>query len=96
MWHGLFPPKQQQSTIRVTDLDGHEVHSTGTFKAVRRPDSQQSFGHEFNLIKAVAEYGPQRVAEINKRLIAIEQETSRLMEERTTLEALIKVVKPVP
>lgn len=87
-WVKLFPERYPEVSNALPD----SVMVTST----HRTDNPQSFGHEFNLIKAVAEYGPQRMAEINKRLTAIEQETSRLMEERTTLEALVKVVKPVP
>lgn len=89
-WQRLFPVKHLSMN---TPLPEH-VEVTSTYALPL--DNQRSFGYEFNLIKAVEEYGPQRVVEINKRLNVIEQETSRLLEERNTLQALIHVVKPVP
>lgn len=86
----LFPVKYLKMNTPFPERA--EVTSTYTHPL----DNQRSFGYEFNLIKAVEEYAPQRVAEINKRLASIEQETSRLLEERNTLQALIHVVKPVP
>lgn len=70
--------------------------TTGEFPKNGYDDNPASYGRDFNLILAVAEYGPQRVEEINKRLDAIEAEAKALIEERTTLHALIQVVKPAP
>lgn len=87
-WTKLFPEKYPEVTSTLPDT----VQYTTT---VRHTESE-SFGHDFNLIRAVAEYGPQRVAEINKRLTAIETESCKLVEERAILDELIKVVKPAP
>jgi hypothetical protein len=52
---------------------------------------QQSFGNDFNLIRAVEEYGPQRVASIRKELAQMEARQAALTKEMQTLEKLIAV-----
>jgi hypothetical protein len=51
----------------------------------------QSFGHDFNLIRAVEEYGPQRVASIRKELEQMEARKEVLTKEMHTLERMIAV-----
>jgi len=53
----------------------------------------QSFGHEFNLIRAVEEYGPQRVATITKELSQLVARELVLQTELSTLERLIAATK---
>lgn len=55
---------------------------------------QQSFGNDFNLIRAVEEYGPQRVASIRQELAQMEARQTALTKEMQTLERLIAVTKP--
>jgi hypothetical protein len=55
---------------------------------------QQSFGNDFNLIRAVEEYGPQRVASIRQELAQMEVRQNALTKEMQTLEKLIAVTKP--
>jgi hypothetical protein len=54
----------------------------------------QSFGNDFNLIRAVEEYGPQRVASIRQELAQMEVRQTVLTKEMQTLEKLIAVTKP--
>jgi hypothetical protein len=54
----------------------------------------QSFGRDFNLIRAVEEYGPQRVASIRQELAQMVKRQAVLTEEMQTLEKLIAVTKP--
>ena len=54
----------------------------------------QSFGNDFNLIRAVEEYGPQRVASIRQELAQMEARLTALTKEMQTLEQLIAVIKP--
>ena len=49
----------------------------------------ESFGPDFNLIRAVREYGPTRVNAINKELTSIEDRKQRLTEEMNILTKLI-------
>jgi hypothetical protein len=51
----------------------------------------QSFGNDFNLIRAVEEYGPQRVESIRKELAQMEARHAALTKEMQTLEKLIAV-----
>lgn len=53
----------------------------------------ESFGPDFNLIRAVREYGPTRVDAINKELLSIEDRKKRLMEELNVLINLIAATK---
>lgn len=86
-WDRLFPTKYPEVTSTLPDT----VNYTTT---IAPRSENESWGHDFNLIRAVGEYGPQRVKDINKRLETIEAEAKALIEERTTLHALIQVVKP--
>jgi len=52
-----------------------------------------SFGKDFNLIRAVEEYGPRRVESIRQELAQIDARQSALTEEMQTLEQLIAVTK---
>ena len=54
----------------------------------------QSFGNDFNLIRAVEEYGPQRVESIRKELEQIDARKNTLAKEMYTLEKLIAATKP--
>lgn len=58
------------------------------------PARAQSFGPEFNLIRAIEEYGPQRVESIRKELAQIDARKNALAQEMYTLEKLIAVTKP--
>lgn len=49
----------------------------------------ESFGPDFNLIRAVREYGPTRVNAIQKELLTIEDRKQRLTEEMNMLTKLI-------
>lgn len=107
MWHGIFP---KSGTTRVTDPDGYEVkshttyvpydtegqtiHSTGQFKAFRRDENPASYGHDFNLIRAVSENGPQRIKQIDDRIDKLETELIELQSERNTLQRLIGALTP--
>jgi hypothetical protein len=51
--------------------------------------AQESFGPDFNLIRAVREYGPSRVEGIKKELDSIEDRKQRLTEEMNILTKLI-------
>jgi hypothetical protein len=51
--------------------------------------AHESFGPDFNLIRAVREYGPTRVEGIKKELLSIEDRKQRLMEEMNTLVKMI-------
>lgn len=100
---GALPPKKKQwdKIFSFTPTKYPEVTSTlpdtvSYSTTVAPRNENESWGHDFNLIRAVAEYGPQRVNDINKRLSAIEAEAKALVDERTTLNALIQVVKPEP
>lgn len=53
----------------------------------------QSFGNDFNLIRAVEEYGPQRVAAIQKEIASITARQQQLSNELSVLERLISVTK---
>ena len=55
------------------------------------PARAQSFGHDFNLIRAVEEYGPQRVESIRKELASIDARKEVLTKEMHTLERMIAV-----
>jgi hypothetical protein len=50
---------------------------------------QESFGPDFNLIRAVREYGPTRMAAINKELLSLLEREKRLTEEMNILTKLI-------
>ena len=84
---GFTPTKYPEVTSTLPDTVSYST-------TVAPRNENESWGHEFNLIRAVAEYGPQRVKDINKRLETIEAEAKALEDERRTLESLIKVVKP--
>lgn len=86
-WAKLFPERSHEEARELTGT----VHYTTT---IAPRNENESWGRDFNLIRAVAEYGPQRIAAINKRLEAIDTEAKSLEDERTTLDALIAVVKP--
>ena len=49
----------------------------------------ESFGPDFNLIRAVREYGPTRVSAINKELLSLLEREKRLTEEMNVLTKLI-------
>lgn len=58
------------------------------------PVHAQSFGHDFNLIRAIEEYGPQRAESIRQELAQMEVRQNALTKEMQTLEKLIAVTKP--
>ena len=55
-------------------------------------DNPMSFGKDFNLILAVAEYGPKRVDEIEEEMEDIRQRMIQLQDERDTLTRLISAL----
>lgn len=59
-----------------------------------RVDNPMSYGGDFNLIRAVQEYGPQRIARINKELDDMQERANKLLAERAQLEKLVAVVVP--
>ena len=52
-----------------------------------------SFGKDFNLIRAVEEYGPQRIQTIQRDLADLALRQQRLTTELATLERLVAVAK---
>jgi hypothetical protein len=52
-------------------------------------DNPMSFGKDFNLIRAVAEYGPSRVDEIEEEMEDLRKRMIHLTDERNTLTRLI-------
>jgi acyl carrier protein phosphodiesterase len=78
-------------TFPITSSHMHtDEYATPTPTAVL----PQSFGRDFNLIRAVEEYGPQRVASIRQELAQMVKRQAVLTEEMQTLEKLIAVTKP--
>lgn len=55
-------------------------------------ENPTSFGKDFNLILAVAEYGPTRVDEIEEEMEDIRQRMIQLQDERDTLIRLISAL----
>jgi hypothetical protein len=90
-WQRLFPTNERVRTEMFVDTS--PLNDEVEFTYMENP---QSFGHEFNLIRAVGEYGPQRIASITKLLTDLEAEMIALRQERATLEQLVAVVKPTP
>jgi len=54
---------------------------------------QESFGPDFNIVRAVREYGPTRMEAINKELASLEDRQKKLMEEMNILINLIAATK---
>jgi hypothetical protein len=77
------------SPIPSTHMHTDE-YATPTFTAAL----PQSFGNDFNLIRAVEEYGPQRVESIRKELAQMTDRITLLSKEMDTLQRLIAVTKP--
>ena len=90
-WQRLFPTNERTRTDMFVDTSPLSEEVEFTYM-----ENPQSFGHEFNLIRAVGEYGPQRIASITKLLTDLEAEMVALRQERATLEQLVAVVKPAP
>jgi len=86
-------PKPQAAAYVPYELEGQTIDATGGWPSARKDQNPASYGHDFNLIKAVEDYGPQRIAQINKRLDEITKESERLSTERSTLERLIAALK---
>ena len=57
-------------------------------------DNPMSYGRDFNLILAVQEYGPKRIAQINQELDDMQERANKLLNERGQLEKLVAVVVP--
>lgn len=57
------------------------------------PSNPISFGKEFNLIRAVSEYGADRIKLIDRELQSMAEKTKNLSEERAILQKLVDVVK---
>lgn len=83
----LFPmAKYPGVTLRGPDM---EV-TTQMYPEVS--DNPLSFGKDFNLIRAVQEYGPKRIAAIEKELHTMEARASTLEAERIQLQKLVEAV----
>ena len=59
-----------------------------------RVDNPMSYGGDFNLIRAVQEYGPQRITKINKELDDMQERANKLIAERGQLEKIVAAVAP--
>lgn len=59
---------------------------------IRPVQEEQSFGREFNLIRAVDEYGNKRITDIENRLRELHNEKMALEHERLVLCELTAVV----
>ena len=90
-WQRLFPTNERGRAEMFVDTSPLTDEVEFTYM-----ENPQSFGHEFNLIRAVGEYGPQRIASITKLLADLEAEMIALRQDRATLEQLVAVVKPAP
>ncbi len=90
-WQRLFPTNERARPDMFVDTSPLSDEVAFTYM-----ENPPSFGHEFNLIRAVGEYGPQRIATITKTLADLEAEMASLRQERATLEQLVAVVKPAP
>lgn len=89
MFKGPSIPQVPRATTYVPyEMEGMAV-TTGEFPKGTY-DNPASYGHEFNLIRAVKEFGPERIEAITKRLADLDAEAVRLHEERATLEALVE------
>jgi hypothetical protein len=55
--------------------------------------AHESFGPDFNIVRAVREYGPTRIDAINKELASLEDRKQRLMEEMNILINIIAATK---
>ena len=53
----------------------------------------ESYGPDFNLIRAVQEYGPKRVSSIRNELSKIEERKISLTDEMRTLERMISATR---
>lgn len=69
-----------------------DAYPTGS---VRTPafNPVESFGHEFNLVRAVSEYAPQRIDQIVRQMDTMQKEMDSLRAERKRLEALLAAVE---
>lgn len=85
----LFPQKYPSVIVDSAEMTMGTISQSSI-------DNPESFGYNFNLIRAVQEYGPQRIDAISKRLFDMEKEAIKLREERQTLEALVAIVTPSP
>lgn len=72
-------------------LDG-TTHFNEPLQPARGTDNPSSYGHAFNLIRAVQEYGPERVKQIEKRFDELEREQTTLRVEYETLKRLINAI----
>ncbi len=90
-WQRLFPTNERVRTEMFVDTSPLTDEVEFTYM-----ENPPSFGHEFNLIRAVGEYGPQRIATITKTIATLEAEMIALRQERATLEQLVAVLKPTP
>lgn len=84
-WTRLFPQNHAPSIF----VDNSPVPD----EVLEALDNPQSFGTHFNIIRAVAEYGPMRIKEISKRLDTLQTERDKLLAEVKMLEQLVAVVQ---
>lgn len=80
----------------IASLPAVDFH-TDEFQAYQLPkipfSLSESFGPDFNLIRAVQEYGPQRVAVIRNELQKMEVRRITLADEMRTLERMISATQ---
>lgn len=67
--------------------------ATGAPSLQKIVETSESYGTEFNMIRAVQEYGPQRLQVIARRLVDLEKELDQLLSEQKTLEKLLDIVR---
>jgi hypothetical protein len=88
-WQRLFPISERPTRELFVDSSPLIDEVEHTYM-----ENPESFGHQFNLIRAVEEYGPQRVESIRQELAQMEVRQNALTKEMQTLEKLIAVTKP--
>lgn len=90
MSHLILFPKRRQLVHEYVMNESSAIANLPTVYL----DNHVSFGNEFNIIRAVQEYGPQRIDAINKRLKHMQVEMEKLQLEHETLQQLISVASP--
>ena len=91
----IFRPNAftQRPSPDTSPFSSPHMHTDEHATPVPIPPAAHSFGPEFNLIRAVEEYGPQRVATIHKELTVLIARQKQLADELSTLERLIAATK---
>ena len=76
----------------LSDMN-EESDSIDTMPLVPLPTTPISFGADFNLIRMVEEYGPQRLAEIDKERNSLESRLLVLHGEAQKITKLVEALK---